>query len=140
MYNFFGFLFSSRETTKYTRAASLSNQVDHLEFELAKVKREREALEIRLQEERKAAEQHRLHNYPASSWGGELSNQDLFDPSYPNPIEYILADVTALGYDVSAAWMAHRATLEIIAKYQIGVAQVLNTAGQMRYTSGQFRQ
>ncbi|HEY9815949.1 MAG TPA: hypothetical protein V6D20_09175 [Candidatus Obscuribacterales bacterium] len=140
MISFFGTLFGFKDSTNSSREASLSNQVDHLEFELAKVKREREALEIRLQEERKAAEQHRLHNYPASSWGGELSNQDLFDPSYPNPIEYVLADVTALGYDVSAAWMAHRATLEMIAKYQIGVAQVLNTAGQMRYTSGQLRQ
>lgn len=115
-----------------SREQALSNQVDRLEFELAKVRREKEAVQIRLDQERAEFERHRLRDYPAAgSWVGELHNRMIFDSDFQNPVEYVLTDVEELGYDVSAAWMVHRATLDLVRRYQVGVVEILNTAGYL---------
>ncbi|MFQ3281925.1 hypothetical protein, partial [Reinekea sp.] len=51
---------------------------------------------------------------------------DLFSAEFQNPVEYVLADVEALGYDVSAAWMVHRAMLDLAKQHETGVAEIQN--------------
>jgi hypothetical protein len=108
------------------REKALSNQVDMLEFELQKKKRELEAAEIRANEQQRFFEEHTLRNYPATtSWVKSISTADLFNNDFENPVEYVLADVEALGYDVSAAWMTHRAMLDLAKQHQQGLASVI---------------
>jgi len=118
------------------REKDLNNQVDRLEFELAKVRREREAIEIRLKEERQANEKLQMHNYPASQWPTTLDPAELFNGSHPDAIQTLLTDLTAMGHDVSAQWTMHAALLDVIAKYQAGVATALASVGRLRFVSG----
>ncbi len=107
------------------REKDLSNQVDRLEFELAKARRELEAANLQKADIAKQFEAHRLRDYPAAgSWVKSISTGDLFASQFENPVEYVLADVEALGYDVSAAWMVHRAMLDLAKQHETGVANI----------------
>lgn len=108
------------------REKSLSNQVDQLEFQLAKARRELEAARIQKQDLQERFDQHTLRDYPAAgSWvADKVSISDFFCQQFENPVEYVLADVEALGYDVSAAWMVHSAMLDLAKQHVTGVAKI----------------
>jgi uncharacterized protein YhaN len=108
-----------------TREQDLSNQVDRLEFQLAKASRELEASKIHNETLQRQFNEHKLRDYPAAgSWASDIKTADLFDSKFQNPVEYVLADVEALGYDVSAAWMVHRAMLDLAKQHESGVAEI----------------
>ena len=122
MFALFPKLSAPKETT---REKSLSNQVDHLEFELAKARRELEAARIQKDDITAQFNSHRLRDYPAAgSWVKSIGTSDLFNSQFQNPVEYVLSDVEALGYDVSAAWMVHRAMLDLAKQHETGVANI----------------
>lgn len=125
-------LFVSAFEPDTPREKALSDQVDRLEFELAKARREQEAARIRMERLQAEFNQHRLRDYPIKPAAEQLHNQDLFTHQFKNPIDQLLADVAALGYDVSGPAQTHHATLALIAQYQQGVAQVLASAHSMR--------
>lgn len=133
MFNLFSF-FNTQPETK--REKVLSNQVDRLEFELAKAKQELEAAKIRTNEIQRQFDGHKLRDYPAAgSWVRQITISDLFHSQFQNPIEYVLADVEALGYDVSAAWMVHRATLDLAKQHEVGVQNMLAVASSLKTAS-----
>lgn len=121
----------TRRPKESNRERALSNQVDHLEFELAKARKECEAKEFRLEAERRKLEQSQMRNYPARQWPRSITQEDLFSGELPDPIEHLLADLTKQGVDVSAQWMRHRALLDIIAQYQLAAANALASIGNM---------
>lgn len=133
MFNLFPFFKAQPETT---REKALSNQVDRLEFELAKAKQEALAAKIRTSEIQRQFDEHKLRDYPAAgSWVKQITISDLFHSQFQNPIEYVLADVEALGYDVSAAWMVHRATLDLAKQHEVGVQKMLAMASSLKTAS-----
>nr|BDD45211.1 hypothetical protein 17 [Saccharospirillaceae bacterium] len=125
----------SRRFKETHRERALSNQVDHLEIELAKARRENEAKEIRLEAERRKFEQSQMRNYPADQWPNSITQEDLFSGNLTDPIEQLLIDLTQQGVDVSAQWLRHRALLELIAQYQLAAANVLASIGDMHRIS-----
>ncbi|PTY38564.1 hypothetical protein BGP77_11495 [Saccharospirillum sp. MSK14-1] len=129
MFDLFQMLKPKVETT---REKALSNQVDHLEFELAKARRELEAANIQKSDIKAQFETHRLRDYPAAgSWVKDVSISDFFNSKFENPVEYVLADVEALGYDVSAAWMVHRAMLDLAKQHETGVIEIQNMVNRL---------
>ncbi|MDB2448963.1 hypothetical protein N9W78_01595 [bacterium] len=118
-----------------TRERHLSDQVDRLEMALLKAKRELKASQIRLGIERENNTKHRLRDYPAHELATTISNQSLFGSQFRNPLDDLLSDVAALGYDVTGPMQIQKAQLTLIAQYQDGVAKVIAEASALRDNS-----
>lgn len=120
------------------RERALSNEVDRLELQVAQLRREREALNIRLELTHQAYQQAPINHYPAHQWPDRFHQQQLFDGSLCDPIEHLLTELTVQGYDVSAPWVMHRALLDIIAQYQTATAGALASISTMRQISSRI--
>lgn len=134
MLSVFTRLFSQARPESH-RERTLSNQVDRLELEVARLRREREALEIRLKLTHQAYQQAPINHYPAHQWPDRFYQEQLFDGSLCDPIEHLLSELSTQGFDVSAPWVMHRALLDIIAQYQTATAGALASIGSMRKIS-----
>jgi len=121
-------LFFTKPKETY-RERELSLQVDRLEFELAKTRREKQAIHIRLIRERNEYNKFRLKDYPLGKHSTDVSIETLFQGGYSNPVERVLADVSRQGYDISAAWEQYGTMLSIITKYQQSMSQLQNIIG-----------